>query len=275
MPGPAQHPLWRVISATAKGPGHASVHRPNQDRELTRPVGTDGTWVYAVADGAGSRTRSDHGALLAVEAAATAAESVFGHGSPSSIDAWRVSVMSFAKECLDSFDRRVAAEVQGLRAVTSDSPDELRGSFATTLLTVVSAPPYFGYVSVGDCFLVVDRDPGGAHLVVTAPEREHAGTTVFLTSRNRGSYLNHGVIMDARIRGLALCTDGLCEGMLAIQQTSDGRIHQLAPPEFTVYFDHFSSPAVDGAELTMKLLSKEFAATSSDDKTIIMAVRTT
>jgi Protein phosphatase 2C len=267
-------PLWRVVSATAKGPGHVSVHRPNQDREITRPIGDDGTWVYAVADGAGSRTRSDHGALLAVEAAATAAENVFGRGAPGTIDSWQVSIKSFVKECLDTFDRRVNAEVQGLRAVSSEPADQLRGSFATTLLAVVAAPPYFGFLSVGDCFLVVDRDPGGPHLVVTAPEREHAGATVFLTSRNRGTDLNYGVIMDARIRGLALCTDGLCEGMLAIQQTTDGRIHQLAPPEFSVYFDHFSSPAVDGAELTMKLLSKEFAATSSDDKTIVLAVRT-
>jgi hypothetical protein len=266
---------WRVVSASAKGPGHASGHRPNQDREITRPIGKDGIWVYAVADGAGSRTRSDHGALLAVEAAATAAETVFGRGAPTTIDGWQVSVKSFVKECLDAFDRRVAAEVQGLRAVTSESADQVRGSFATTLLAVVSAPPYFGYVSVGDCFLVVDRDPGGPHLVVTAPEREHAGATVFLTSRNRGVHLNHGLIMDAHIRGLALCTDGLCEGMLAIQQSASGQIHQLAPPEFTVYFDHFSAPAVDGAELTMKLLSKEFAATSSDDKTIVLAVRTT
>jgi serine/threonine protein phosphatase PrpC len=268
-------PQWRVISATAKGPGHASLHRPNQDREITRPVGDDGTWVYAVADGAGSRTRSDHGALLAVEAAATAAETVFSRsGAPATLSDWQVAVKSFVKECLDAFDRRVSAEVQGLRAVSGESADQLHGSFATTLLAVVAAPPYFAYLSVGDCFLVVDRDPGGPHLVVTAPEREHAGATVFLTSRNRGSDLSYGVIMDARIRGLALCTDGLCEGMLAIQQAADGRIHQLAPPEFRVYFDHFSSPAVDGAELTMKLLSKEFAATSSDDKTIVLAVRT-
>jgi len=267
------HPGWKVVSATTKGAGHSSLHRPNQDREITRAVGDGTTWVYAVADGAGSRARSDHGALLAVEAAATAADLVFGRGVPNSVDGWRTAAEKFAKESLDVFDRRVDSDVQGLRGLMREPAGELRASYATTLLAVVSAPPFFAYVNVGDCFLVVDRDPGGPFLVVTAPEREHAGETVFLTSRHRGAHVTHGVIMDARIRGVALCTDGLCEGMLANRQTPDGRLHSLAPPEFSAYFDYFSAPGPDDNDLATKIMSREFAETSGDDKTIVMAVR--
>jgi hypothetical protein len=264
---------WKVVSATTKGAGHSSLHRPNQDREITRALADGTTWVYAVADGAGSRARSDHGALLAVEAAATAADLVFGRGVPDSVDGWRAAATKFAKESLDVFDRRVDSDVQGLRGLMREPTGELRASYATTLLAVVSAPPFFAYVNVGDCFLVVDRDPGGPFLVVTAPEREHAGETVFLTSRHRGAHVTHGVIMDARIRGVALCTDGLGEGMLANRQTPDGRLHSLAPPEFSAYFDYFGAPGTDDSDLAAKIMSKEFAETSGDDKTIVMAVR--
>jgi hypothetical protein len=268
-------PQWRVVAASVKGPSHASTSRPNQDRELARRIGRDGTWVYAVADGAGSRSRADRGALLAVEAAAAAAERVFGARTPGEPEDWQGAVRIFAAESLALFDRAVAAEITALRQVSAESPQELWSSFATTLLAVVAAPPYFGYFTVGDCFLVVDREPGGPHLVVAAPDREHAGETVFLTSAQRESHVGRGVIVDSRIRGIALCSDGLCEGMLDVVQHADGRLQQRAPGEFSAYFDHFASPAVDDAELTRKLLSKEFAATSGDDKTIVMAVRTT
>jgi hypothetical protein len=269
--GPAR---WRLIAATAEGPAHTRLDKPNQDRRLIAPVGPEGTWIFAVADGAGSRARSGDGAQFAVETARTAAEQVFGRGVPRSAVDWPPAVGKFAETCLKMFDAKLDSWVRAEERTTGGSPDGIRSAFATTLLAVVSAPPFFGYVSVGDCFLVVDRDPGGPHLVVTAPEREHAGETVFMTSHRRGEHLVHGVLMDARVRGLALCTDGLCEGMLGVRQAANGRLHSLAPPEFSVYFDHFGSPGADAGELTRKLESKEFAETSGDDKTIVLAVRT-
>jgi hypothetical protein len=273
------NPRWRLISATAEGPSHTSLNQPNQDRQLIQQIGHNGTWVFAVADGAGSRARSGDGATIAVEAAAAAAEQVFGHGVPTTAGDWLPAVRKFAEICLKTFDARVdafvRAQARGTQARrTGESPDGSRPSYATTLLAVVSAPPFFGYLNVGDCFLVVDRDPGGPHLVLTAPEREHAGETVFMTSRRRDEHLTHGVVMDARIRGLALCTDGLCEGMLTVRQAANGRLHSLAPPEFSVYFDHFGAPGADAGELTRKIESREFAETSGDDKTIVLAVRT-
>jgi hypothetical protein len=269
--GPAR---WRLIAATAEGPAHTSLDKPNQDRQLIAQIGLMGTWVFAVADGAGSRARSGDGAQFAVEAAQGAAEQVFGRGAPRSADDWPGAVRKFAELSLKMFDAALDSHVRAEARPLGGSPDGLRSSYATTLLAVISAPPFFGYLSVGDCFLVVDRDPGGPHLVVTAPEREHAGETVFLTSRHRDEHLTHGVLMDARIRGVALCTDGLCEGMLAVRQAANGRLFSLAPPEFSVYFDHFGAPGTDAGDLTRKIESKEFAETSGDDKTIVLAVRT-
>jgi serine/threonine protein phosphatase PrpC len=267
---------WRITVASVIGPGHERAGLPNQDRWLVHPVGTRAC-LYAVADGAGSRDRSDEGAQFAVLAAAEAAESVFGAaGFPAGIAGWRTAMRTFRRSCLQGFDRSVKeAALKSRAADPAGAPpvEQLRREFATTLLAVVAAPPYFGYLSVGDCFLVVDRRPGEPALVVSAPEREHAGVTTFLTSGNRDEHVHTGVLLDDRISALALCSDGVAEGLLSARQDGDGVLRYLAPPEFRAYFDLFGDQRVDGSELGAKLASPEFAVTSSDDKTIVMAVR--
>lgn len=260
---------WRITVASVIGPGHERAGLPNQDRWLVHPVGTRAC-LYAVADGAGSRGRSDEGAQFAVLAAGKAADSVFGAaGFPAGIAGWRTAMRAFRRYCLQWFDRSVEEA-----ALKSQAPvDQLRREFATTLLAVVAAPPYFGWLSVGDCFLVVDRRPGDPALVVSAPEREHAGVTTFLTSGDRDEHVSTGVLLDDRISALALCSDGVAEGLLSARQDGDGVLRYLAPPEFRAYFDLFGDQRVDGSELGAKLASPEFAVTSSDDKTIVMAVR--
>lgn len=267
------HTGWRITAASVIGAGHVRGKLPNQDRWLAEPVGP-GVQLLTVADGAGSRSRAELGAEFAVTAAHRAAAAVFGVGQPATLAYWRLATARFAKACLSEFDRLVGDEMRQLRRQESDAAEEeLWRSFGTTLLAVVTAPPYVCFVNVGDCFLVVDRDPGGPHLIVAPPEREHAGGTVFLTSRGRDRHLSYGVVVDDRIRGLAVCSDGVSEGMLATQTAVDGRLQHRAPAEFGSYFAHFGNPSTTSAELDAKLRSPEFAATSNDDKTIVMAVR--
>jgi hypothetical protein len=267
--------MWRVTAASVIGAGHVRGNLPNQDRWRSAPVGS-GTHLLTVADGAGSRSRAEFGAEFAVAAAHDAATGTFGT-RPGTLREWRAAAARFAVACLREFDRKVTEEVARIvRHESADvllDEDELWRSFGTTLLAVVTAPPFLCFVSVGDCFLVVDRDPGGPHLVVAPPERDHAGGTVFLTSKARERHLSHGVVVDDRIRGLAVCSDGVSEGMLDTRVTPDGRLQQLAPAEFGSYFTHFGDPRTTSEELGAKLRSPEFAATSSDDKTIVMAVR--
>jgi hypothetical protein len=268
---PENDDAWRITVASVVGPAHVRANLPNQDRWLVRPLGTHAC-LYAVADGAGSRSRSGEGAEFAVLAAGMAAESVFG-ACPLGIAGWRRAMRAFRMVCVQRFDRSVDEAAARSRAAGGPSVQELRREFATTLLAVVAAPPYFGYLSVGDCFLVVDHRDGVPGLVVSAPEREHAGATTFLTSDHRDEQLTTGVLLDDRIRALALCSDGVAEGMLSARMEADGKLHYLAPPAFRVYFDAFADDQVDGGELTAKLESAEFAATSGDDKTIVLAVR--
>src|SRR5690606_90414 len=119
--------------------------RENQDAALYRRL--DAGFLIAVADGAGSRSRSALGAHLAVEAAADAATAVLSE-PPASVEHAQALARQFRHTCLDMFTSR-------LQALLSVAPDHQPGDYATTLLAVVAHPPFFISFGVGDCFMVV------------------------------------------------------------------------------------------------------------------------
>jgi hypothetical protein len=149
-----------------------------------------------------------------------------------------------------------------------------RADFATTLCTVVATRDAVGYVSVGDGFVVARREPGGPQLIVPPPlDRDHAGLTTFLTSRTRAAAVRQRVIVDDRIRGLAVSTDGLLDALLGLEVDRDQGRYFVAPPALDRYFDLVGAGGLDPAALSRTLASPDFAATSDDDKTLVLAVR--
>jgi hypothetical protein len=165
-------------------------------------------------------------------------------GARSALDAWRaVAEACDAAGEAHSDARRYAEAVLGGR---ESSPP--------ALLAVVARPPRFVYLSVGACFLVVEHRGGGAHLVV--PPDSDAG-------------VRYGLIDDGRITGVALCSDGLADGMLG----TDGSQRLLAPADFSGYLRAFAAPGACPADLRRRFESEAFAATSADDKTIVLAAR--
>lgn len=265
---------WRVISASVAGPNHTSLGIENQDNLRQGPVG-DGLHLLAVADGAGSQPRSAHGSRLSVDAAWEAADRVFAR-KPRSLNDWHAVLGEYAKACLRQFDELVDRAITPLRArpTATGVSTVARAEFATTLLAVVADPPFYAFVCVGDGFLVMERAPGGSHLMVPPPSgRRTANETVFMTSAGRGEDLRKGLIVDTGARGIALCTDGLIDGLLDVRRGPDGVTYPCAPADFDAYFAAFRAPGVDGSELSRKLQSKEFAASSGDDKTMLMAVQ--
>ncbi|MBM2620936.1 protein phosphatase 2C domain-containing protein [Actinoplanes sp. LDG1-06] len=265
---------WRVISASVAGPNHASVGVENQDSMRTGVVGK-GLHLLAIADGAGSQPRAAHGSRLSVDAARDAADRVFPV-APRTLAEWRAASHRFAAACLAHFDDLVDRALTPLRARPTATGANMaaRAEFATTLLALVADPPFYAYVCVGDGFLVMERVPGGSHLVLPPPSgRDTASETVFMTSPGRERDLRYGVVVDTAVCGIALCTDGLIDGLLDATRASDGRTHLRAPEDFDAYFAAFRAPGVDGSELSRKLQSREFAASSGDDKTMVLAVR--
>jgi hypothetical protein len=263
---------WHVVTASVTGPNHVAGNVGNQDRFGVRDLG-DGRQLFAVADGAGSRKLAERGAQFAVAAAVAAAGRQLTQ-PPDTLAGWLTVADKFAADCIGEFDGLVDRDIRdrlghqsGPRNVAAERP-----AYGTTLLAVIGAPPCYVFLSVGDCYLVVDREPGGPQLVVSTPARENSGTTVFMTSSNRDSLKQAGVIVDERIRALALLTDGLYEALLELRRGPSGRTHAAAPADFRAYFHYFADPQADPRDLTAKI-ERDFGATSNDDKTIVLAVR--
>jgi hypothetical protein len=275
MTRPAFTRHWRIVPASVAGPHHSKRAIPCQDSFDTAPL-VGGGQVFAVADGAGGPryTHSAHGARLAVEAAIEAAEWVFD-GRTEQPQWWATTASpQYAQACLRAFDAKLRAVTEA-RSRTVGDAQRVSEQYATTLLAAVAFPPFLCFVSVGDGFLVVDREPGGPQLLVPPPMvGDSMNETTFLTSSDRDADLRAGVLVDRALCGIALCTDGMYEGMLTVAKGRDGRPVPLAPPEFRNYFRFFADDRADAGELSRKLGSREFARTSGDDKTMVLAVLT-
>lgn len=255
-------PGWRIVTAETVGPDHLARGVENQDAHAYRRLG-DG-FAMAVADGAGSSQWSAWGSRTAVDTACQVARDIVGSAPPDR-SAWWGLGQRYASGVLRRFDERVAAQ-----AADGSAPTD----FATTLLALVAHPPAFLFVSLGDGFAVVERDGGGAHLVVPPDSGPDDGAAVFLTSAGRDLALRVELLVDPGVRGVALCTDGLVEAVLAADSWPGGGRRLRAPEEFCRYFAAFAGGVHDPGILTDQMRSEAFAATSLDDKTMVLAVRT-
>lgn len=219
-----------------------------------RVVGVSVTGPGHVRDGVGNQDAFEHhrtpdGFVLAV-----------AHGCRSALDAWLA--VAAARDAARAVLAGPPAARPAWPGLARDYAAAVLGTVdpaATALLALVARPPRYLYLSTGDCFLVVEHRRGGAHLI--APPD---GTT------NPG---HAGVIDDARITGVAAATGGLRDGMLGADRAADGSHRLLAPADFTGYLRAFATPGAGPADLRRRFESDAFAATSADDKTIVLAAR--
>jgi hypothetical protein len=257
------HSEWRIVPATAMGVHHILAGRENQDSFACRRLGAG--FVVVVADGAGSRPRSALGSRLAVDTACNAAARVLP-AWPGSLRAFRAAERRFVRDFFDLYDRR-------LTALTRARPRSHPGEFASTLLAVVAHPPCFAYLSLGDAFLVAQRG-GDVPQLLIAGDPDGTDATTYLTTAGRMGHVRQGVVADAAVTGLALCTDGLAESMLTVDVGADGRRSYAVPTDFSGFFNVFADREAFAVELTRHLNSPAISATSGDDRTMVLAVRT-
>ncbi|GAA0460257.1 hypothetical protein Ade02nite_14490 [Paractinoplanes deccanensis] len=252
---------WRVVPVSVTGPEHLRQGTENQDAFAHLRLGD--LTVLAVADGAGSAARSATGARLAVEAACDAASLLDGPDPGRS--GRSAGARRYAGRVLGLFDRRLDRLI--------DETGGERGDYATTLLAVVARPPAYVFLAVGDSFLVVEHRGAGPHLLVPPDNGASRGSTVFLTSAGRDAAVRCGLIEDPEITGLALCSDGVLDAVLAAGRDAGGGPSLLAPADFTAYLHMFADRAARPAALSDRLQSPDFTASSGDDKTMVLAVR--
>jgi hypothetical protein len=268
--GLAGRPRWRVRGASMQGYDHvrsggwcedsfAHTHIPLDD-----PARPD-IQILAVADGAGSRSRSADGSRLAVSTAlAVVEQGIRAHWRPESAPEWTALLQHLSEQVIARF-------VSVARAVGGG--DKAIGDFATTLTTVVLAHPVVGYFSVGDGFVIIRTGAGGRsnlHLVDSAvATAQDASTTTFLTSHTAGA-VRVNAIYDEAITGVFISTDGLAYTTLA--RDDDGQLSLVERPMVDTVFRLLDQDDFDPLGLLRLLQRDDVIAATQDDTTLLAAV---
>lgn len=256
---------WRTHGMSVEGYRHRRGGVPCQDawqQTLTGPADAPVT-VLAVADGAGSRPRSDEGSKLAVDLATE----VFARWAAQpcrSGEGVHTLLLNAFHEVGDEFLHRTGPDAD---------------DFATTLTVVVLAPAWIGHLSVGDGFVIVragaeDGVPQFHLLPQAEAVSEYSNETVFLTSPGAERWVRTDCVRDEGIDGVLLSTDGLAQAALS---RSDGRSQTPNASFATSVLRSLDSPGPDPDKdeegLAALLRSDQLTALNADDKTLLRAVR--
>lgn len=254
---------WRIHGVSVEGYRHRRQGVPCQD--ACGYAATASVAVLAVADGAGSRPRSDDGARLAVELAAE-------HFGRRAAAATKTPPGDGVHDLLEDAFHDVSKEF--LETTGADAQD-----YATTLTVVVLAPGWLGHLSVGDGFVVLragteDGERQFHLLPQPASASEYSNETVFLTSPDAARWVHTECVSDHGIDGVLLSTDGLVQAML----NRPGGGAQAPNTSFAdAVFRSLDTGGSDTAHdsLVALLRSDRLTALNADDKTLLRAVRRT
>ena len=255
---------WRVAKATAPGSSHLRDDLPNQDAVAFRLVdtGRGQTVVVAVADGAGSASRSDEGSRIAVNSAVSAiADGI--RKRPAA-----VAKAHLAKSLVRNAIRRSKNEVVRYGRSFGVEPREL----ASTLIVAIASHRLFTAAQVGDGAVVAfDIDSGAARTLCAAHTGEFANETTFITSRTRPhtvASVGHALASD--YDALALITDGLQN--LALKMPEREAFLGFWNPMLNDLAQSDDTKAVS-ERLRSFISSERVQSRTTDDVTVVIAVK--
>ncbi len=185
-------PEWRVIASSVLGSGHQKRGQPCQDAHawcILEP----GIVMAAIADGAGSATRSDLGAQVATQ---TSIE-YLKHQLQDRTTRLDEALLQTA---LETAQQAIAAE-----AISQDI--EIR-QLASTLLVMVATPQQVAVGQVGDGAIVIGDREGNLTTLTFPDNGEYANETTFIISP--GAIANAQIqLWEGKISHFALFSDGL------------------------------------------------------------------
>ncbi|XED69889.1 PP2C family serine/threonine-protein phosphatase [Streptomyces sp. QH1-20] len=275
---------WRVHGLSVRGYRHVQQGLPCQDAWGQACAGPPGAriTVLAVADGAGSRPRSEEGAHLAIRLAT----SVFGRHLASFATAAGESGEvgepgggnALARLQRDAFREVVETFLDDTRELAGDRGGP--ADFATTLTVLALGPGWVGHTSLGDGFVVLragetDGAPQFHLLPQPEPPGEYGNETTFLSSPDAASRVRIDCVRDDGVDGVLLSTDGLAQAALS---TADGRGRLVPNRSFATSVLRAldrpgPDPQADADDLGALLRSHRLTALNADDKTLVRAVR--
>ena len=258
------NPNWRIAAATAPGSSHLRDDLPNQDavahRLVTTPRGP--VVVVAVADGAGSASRSDEGSRIAVDSAVDTI--IAGVRKRPAAAQSRHLANSLVREAVKRAKNAVVrySKSQGI------APREL----ACTLIVAVAGDRLLTAAQVGDGAVVAFDVAGGvAKTLCAAHTGELANETTFITSRTRPHRIaSVGHASGAGFDGLALITDGLQN--LALRMPEREAFMGFWNPMLND-LDQSDDAAAVSARLQSFISSDRVQSRTTDDVTVAIAVK--
>lgn len=237
---------WKFLGASVTGTGHEKIGTPCQDAHRVEQTDS-GVLLVAFADGAGSASLAEVGALIAVETA---------------IETLRMSIETVSDwaECL----RQAFEAAQQKVWCEADSQGEEARELACTLTLIISDGTKTAGGSVGDGAVILETGAGLVPFLV--PERgEYLNETAFLHDMEIGNITF--AAYDMPILGMAAFTDGL--QMLAL------KLPEAEPHAgfFAPLFGFARHENANEEELCQFLHSPRVSDRTDDDLTLILAVR--
>ncbi len=250
---------WMVIGAAVQGLSHQKQGLPCQDALEYRCL-SGGALLVALADGAGSATRSELGARAAVQSAIDSLASSLESSQPTDCCDWE-------EVFWDTFENARAALKQ-----LSEERDEPLRDFATTLTCLGATPEQLIVGQLGDGAVVVRGVDGVLDTVTTMQRGEYANETYFLTQEHALEQVAIQVI-NLPIQALAVMSDGLTR--LALKRPTNEPYLPFFEPLFAFVEESVASndSAQANEALTAFLASPRVCERTDDDKALVLAMR--
>lgn len=243
-----KEPCWRVQAGRVTGESHRARGERCQDAYFYHAYGEQVALV--LADGAGSAPQAAIGSRLAVNVA--------GRGA--------VQAMTQGQNLVETAQQAVAAA----RAALEQQPYALR-DLACTFLLALWCSGKCVVLQIGDGWIVL-IEPEDCRAAFRPKRGEYANQTHFLTQSDWREQMQIEVVARPdRLLGLALLSDGLERA--TVDMAAAAPSHSFFSGYAKALQSEGMSPKEQKQALLAFLKSARVAATSDDDKTLVMAVR--
>ncbi|MBI3910300.1 MAG: protein phosphatase 2C domain-containing protein [Armatimonadetes bacterium] len=245
---------WQVGGACEQGTSHKKLTIPCQDA-WCHHIHQTGEVIIAIADGAGSASRSRDGAQLVVRESTSLLATRLGEPQPENDDGWRELMAEVFRHSQKALERVATHEEEPLAL------------FATTLTCVLSNAEWLVVCQVGDGLVVAQR-PDTTLFTAVHPQRgNYANETYFLTMPEALNSMQIHVYREP-VHAMAAMTDGLLR--LAV------RLPEFEPhaPFFMPLFDFVRTASGEeqkSEQFSAFLLSDPICSRTDDDKTLVLA----
>jgi len=249
---------WKAAAASIIGKGHVEAGLPCQDRSDFEYISGD-ILVGALADGCGSAELSHHGANIAVRSTID----FLGRIDWDNRDRSQKNAGDLSRQLIENALKEITAYSVEHHCVADD--------LACTLIAFAASPAFFYALQVGDGFIVT-RSESSKYVLTFKPDHgEYFNEATFITSKDA---LDHFQFCFEK-----KSVDFVCASSDALE------IHCLKFLNWTPHIPFFSvleeyatampEPAQARKDLIEFLSRDSINQRTSDDKTLILCVRTT